>query len=107
MPTFNLSTTEEILSKIKSSKAAILVFHQPGCGMCVMFDTTIEETSAQYPELDIIRFNIRENIQYAREEGITGTPTTFFYKDGKLVAKEIGYFKIEKMSAILKEKSIF
>lgn len=102
MASFNLSKAEEIKNKITESKAAVVVFSQKGCGACVMFEPTIEEAEKKFPALTIIKYNIREDLEFANESRIQATPTTFFYRDGKFLAQEVGYFRIERLEQILK-----
>lgn len=101
MASFNLSKIDEIKKEITQSKAAIVVFSQKGCGACVMFEPTIEEAEKRFPNLSIIKYNIREDLAFANESKIQATPTTFFYRDGKFVASELGYFRIERLEQIL------
>lgn len=108
MPIFDLHLTTEIKEKISKTSAVLLVFHQPGCGACTIYESTLDEINAKYGinGLVIIRMNVRENIQFARENQILGTPTTFFYRDGEKVHQFDGYVATETLENHLKNHSL-
>ncbi|MBG0730681.1 thioredoxin family protein [Mycoplasma sp. 'Moose RK'] len=99
MPIFDLHVTDDIKSKINKNDAILLVFHQPGCGACTLYETTIDEINVKHGinGLVVIRFNVRDNIQFARENNIQGTPTTFLYKNGEKVFQFDGYVATETL----------
>ncbi|WP_341513168.1 thioredoxin family protein [Mesomycoplasma ovipneumoniae] len=104
MPIFDIHSTDDINQKILTSKSAILVFHQPGCGACVLYEPSIDQMNDKYGlnGLVIIRVNVRENILFARDNQIHGTPTTLFYKDHKLVHRLEGYAPADVLESQLK-----
>lgn len=104
MPIFDIHSTEDINLKIYKNSAVLLVFHQPGCGACILFENTLDEINDKYgvDGLVIIRINVRENIQFARENQIQGTPTTLFFKDQKQVHRLEGYASTDILEKSLK-----
>ncbi|MXR23133.1 thioredoxin family protein [Mesomycoplasma flocculare] len=105
MPIFDIHSTEDINLKIEKNEKVILVFHQPGCGACILYENTLEEINKKYgvEGLVIIRINVRENILYARDNLIQGTPTTLIYKDQKFARRLDGYITSEVLESHLRK----
>ena len=63
----------------------------PWCGPCKMVAPIIEELAAEYEGKVLIgKCDVDENGDVAAEFGIRNIPTVQFFKDGKLVDKQVG-----------------
>jgi predicted DsbA family dithiol-disulfide isomerase len=64
----------------------IELFYSPTCPDCPPAKRIFRKLLAEYPEVEYIEINVKENLEKAREAGITHVPTIRF--DGKIVFVE-------------------
>lgn len=91
---------------IGSGKPLVLDFWAEWCGPCRMVAPIIDELAEEYREqVNIGKVDVDDNNDVATEFGIRNIPTILFFKDGKMVDKQVGAVpkaKIEeKVKALL------
>ncbi len=70
------------------SKGSHLVdFYADWCGPCKMLAPILEEIDS----IDIIKVNTDEHPTLAQEYQVMSIPTLIYFKDGKLLFKQIGF----------------
>ncbi len=76
---------------INSGKPVVIDFWAEWCGPCRMVGPIIEELSKEYEGKVIVgKMDVDENIETPQVYGIRNIPTILFFKDGKVVDKQIG-----------------
>lgn len=85
---------------INSGKPVMVDFWAQWCGPCLMIAPTVEELAKEY-EGDIIigKLDVDNNTS-GSNYGVRNIPTILFFKDGKVVDKQVGAVP----KATLKEK---
>ncbi len=82
--------TENFNNEIE--KNLVLVdFYATWCGPCKMMHPVIEEISKNNESLKILKVNVDNHDDLAREYMVMSIPTLMLFKDGKLVEKNIGF----------------
>lgn len=76
---------------LNSDKVSIVDFWAVWCGPCRMIAPSIEELAKEYEGKAVIgKLNVDENPQVSMEYGIRSIPTVLFFKNGKIVDKQVG-----------------
>ncbi|MDD2445281.1 MAG: thioredoxin [Clostridia bacterium] len=84
--------SEDFKSKVLENKKPVLVdFTATWCGPCRMLTPILEQvTEENNGEFDIVKIDVDECEDLAREFGIMSIPTLIVFKDGKPIKREIG-----------------
>lgn len=96
---------ENFKQEVLDGKGPVMAeFYATWCGHCQQLKPTIEELAGTYS--DKIKFclvDIDQSPRYADEMGVSGTPTMFFFKNGKVVKKLVGEQQKSVIESALKE----
>ncbi|MBH32084.1 MAG: thiol reductase thioredoxin [Gammaproteobacteria bacterium] len=76
---------------IKSEKPILVDYWAEWCGPCKMIAPILEEVANELSDKIIIgKMNVDENPQTPPTLGIRGIPTLMLYKNGEVVATQVG-----------------
>ena len=80
----------------------LIDFWATWCGPCRMQAPILEKLSVEIPEdeLKIVKIDVDENPNTARQFGIMSIPTLLFKKDGQVGNKSSGYIQQHKSSKL-------
>ena len=93
----------ESVNEFKSlvSKGTVLVdFYADWCGPCQMLAPVIEELDKS-EQLTILKVDVDELSDLAREFRVMSIPTLMVFKDGKLAKREMGYMPLEALKRLV------
>ncbi|MEI7556931.1 thioredoxin [Candidatus Chlorohelix sp.] len=84
------SFSQDVIAS-SSDKPVLVDFWAEWCGPCKMIAPTLEQIASENSDrLKIVKLNVDENPQTARNLGIMGIPTLILFKDGKAVKQIVG-----------------
>ena len=76
---------------LKSDKPVLVDFWAAWCGPCRQIAPSLEAIAAENPEkITVVKLNIDENPQAAREYRVMSIPTMSVFKDGQIVKTIVG-----------------
>lgn len=76
---------------VNSGKPMVLDFWAEWCGPCRMVSPIIDELATEYEGKVIIgKMDVDSNNDVVGQFGIRNIPTVLFFKDGKVVDKQVG-----------------
>ncbi|MGL4293274.1 MAG: thioredoxin [Bacteroidales bacterium] len=82
---------DSVKDLIASGKPVVIDFWAEWCGPCRMVAPIIDELATEYEgRVSIGKYNVDEENDLSSEYGIRNIPTILFFKDGKLVDKQVG-----------------
>ena len=77
--------------KYKGDKPAIIDLYADWCGPCRMVGPIIDELATEYEgRVTIGKMDVDNNNDVVAQFGIRNIPTVLFFKDGKVVDKQVG-----------------
>lgn len=75
---------EQFYSLLEGDQPVLVDYWAPWCGYCRKISSAYDKAAEQYGDsLAVVKINIDEEPQLAKDQGIEIIPTLIFYKDGK------------------------
>jgi thioredoxin 1 len=76
---------------VRKNRVVVIDFWAPWCPPCRAIAPILEELSREYEgRVVMAKINVDQNGEKAEEYGIRSIPTLLFFKEGRLVDKQIG-----------------
>lgn len=87
---------------MKSEKPVLLDFWATWCGPCRMVSPVIDEIAGEHPEIKVGKINVDEEPELASAFKVTGIPSLFVVKDGKIANQAVGAMPKQQILDMLK-----
>lgn len=95
----HVESMNEFKEEIKSG-TVLVDFFATWCGPCQMLAPVLEELDKE-TNIKILKIDVDELADIAREFRVMSIPTLVVMKDGKPVKKEMGYMPLERLKALI------
>jgi thioredoxin 1 len=100
----HVENDEHLQELVGQYDVTLVDFWAEWCGPCKMLEPTVEELAAE-SEAVVLKVDIDEHQDLARDEGIRSVPTLQFYQDGEQVERVIGVQDKSNLEAIIEQLS--
>lgn len=104
MAEIKITATNFETEVLHSDKPVLVDFWADWCGPCRMLAPVLEELAREHEgELQVGKVNVDEEMSLAQQFGVTSIPMLLLFKDGKPVAKSVGYCPKAELEALLEQ----
>ncbi len=87
-------------SELEASKVALLDVSATWCGPCKMIAPIVEELSGEFEgRVDFFNADAEENPALAKKLRVMSIPNLMIIKEGKVVARQVGFQGAEELRA--------
>ncbi len=90
---------------LTATKPVLVDFWAEWCGPCKQMAPHIDALAGELSDVTIAKINVDENPMSAAKFGVRGLPTLMLFKDGKVVATQLGAISKARISEWIKENS--
>ena len=89
---------------LKSDVPVLLDFWAPWCGPCRMVAPILDELAEEFAgRAKIAKVNVDENQQVPAQFGIRSIPTLILFKDGQVVATQVGALPKSQLATFVEQ----
>lgn len=83
-------TNEDFVEEVRDD-LVLVDFYATWCGPCKMMHPVLEELIKENNNVKIIKINVDNHDELARQYGVMSIPTLVLFKNGNIVEKNIGF----------------
>lgn len=85
----------------KENKVTVVDFFAVWCGPCKMMHPVLEQAERQFTNIKFAQVDIDKFTELAIAQGVNAVPTIIAYKNGKEIARTMGYSDFNEFSGFL------
>ncbi|MEF3694870.1 MAG: thioredoxin family protein [Candidatus Cloacimonadota bacterium] len=82
--------SEDKLKLLESAEPTVLVFYAQWCKPCSSYHPVLEQVSAKFPSVQVIKVDVDEIPLLADQYDIKSVPSTLFFKAGEMKEMLVG-----------------
>lgn len=90
--------TELTLKELKEKKGVTLIdLNATWCGSCRMLKPVLEKLDGEIEDVDFYGIDVDDKPEFAEEFGVSSIPCVILVKNGKEVARSVGFKPFDQM----------
>jgi thioredoxin 1 len=86
----SINNSVDFYDEVSREKITLIDFWAEWCGPCKMLTPILEELDLEYSEIDFFKVNADNHTELARELEISSLPTVMVWRNGEVIARQIG-----------------
>ncbi len=87
---------------IQENKVVLVDYYAPWCAPCKKMLPTMDSLENKYTNnLKILKINIDENKEFAKQQNVSSVPTIIVYKNGSIYKKTTGYNSLSDLEKLI------
>lgn len=90
--------------KAIAGEKTLVDFFATWCGPCSMLAPIVEKVASEHPELSVIKVDVDQANDLAARYDIYSIPALFYFENGKVVDKKVGYIDERSLKAFCRVK---
>ncbi|MFV0250063.1 MAG: thioredoxin [Bacilli bacterium] len=98
-----LHGNEENFNDLVSKDLVLVDFFATWCGPCKMLTPVLEELASDRDSIKIVKIDVDECNDLARNFGVMSVPTLILFKEGKKIATKSGYMPKDTLTNWINE----
>ncbi len=103
MPIINITNSNFEAEVMNSDKPVLLDFWATWCGPCQMIGPIVHEIADENENIKVGKVNVDEEMKLAMKFGISSIPTLVVIKNGKAVARSVGFQSKAQILSMLED----
>ena len=93
---------ENFEETISGDQPVLVDFYTPTWPPCKQLGPVVDELAANNQGKSIVaKVNVNDHMELAVKYGITGVPTILVFKNGEVVARDVGFKPLDKLQGML------
>ena len=80
---------------------AVVDLNATWCGPCRMLKPVLEKLETEISDVEFYGIDVDDNPEFAEAFGVSSIPCVLFLKDGKEVARSVGFKPYEQMKSFI------
>lgn len=101
----NISDDSFETEVLQSDTPVLVDFWAEWCGPCKMIAPILDEIASEYGDkLKVVKLNIDENPVTPPKYGVRGIPTLMLFRNGEVVATQVGALSKSQLSDFLRSE---
>lgn len=101
MAVINITKENFAQEVLHSEKPVLLDFWASWCGPCRMLSPIVDEVAEERTDVKVGKVNVDEQMELAMRFQVSSIPMLVVFKDGKAVAKSVGYRPKSEIAAMV------
>ena len=90
--------TNEFMEAVNNG-TSVVDFYADWCGPCKVLGPVMETVSGKITDVNFYKVNVDESEEVAAKYGIMSIPAVFMFKNGKPIARTVGFMPEEELTS--------
>lgn len=95
--------TEENFQSLIDKELVVVDFFATWCGPCKMLSPVLEDLANDRSNVNIVKVDVDECQNLAKNYGIMSVPTLLLFKNGSLISKRNGYMPKDEITSWIEQ----